>query len=147
MDDDGFTVHSRRRRYPTREPAHDRSLADFQREVPKYAGTSEEFDTAHFQRYGREEGLPCPGDHSNVSLQFPQGSSRQEMYAKYHACTDAKRTARRAYARTYEAAKKEYWSLDKGERKYYADHTDGLTPEQHRRLDPRAKDWRDKAHR
>ena len=116
-------------------------------EVPKYTGTSEDFDKAHFKRYGREEGLWGPGNHDGVSLQFPQGSSRQEMYKKYHACTNGRKTARHTYQNSFTAAKVEFRSMDKNEKEYYETHTDGLTPEQHERLDPRAKEWKDKTYR
>lgn len=79
MDDDGFAVHSRRRGYSIREPARDRDRATFLREVPKYAGTSEDFDRAHAKRYGREEGLGPDAKHHHGSYQFPHGSDRQKL--------------------------------------------------------------------
>lgn len=147
MDDDGFTLHSRRRGRSYQEPGHDRGRANFQSEVPRYAGTSEEFEIAHFTRYGREEGLSSPGDHYNVSYQFPQGSDREKLYKHYHASTNKKKIARRAYENGFTAAKNEYQSMNEAEKRYYKNHTDGLTPEQHERLDPRAKDLRDKCER
>lgn len=57
MDADGFALHSRRRGYSNRDSARDRDRETFLREVPKFAGTSEEFDRAHAKRYGREERL------------------------------------------------------------------------------------------
>ena len=47
MDDDGFAVHSRGRGRSIRKSARDRGRASFPREVPEYAGTSEEVDRAH----------------------------------------------------------------------------------------------------
>ena len=144
MDDDGFAVHSPRRRYSNREPARERDRATFLREVPKFAGTSEEFDRAHAKRYGREEGLGPDGRHSHRQMEFAHGSDRQKLYDRYDASTKPSNRARRAYETGLTAAKNEYVDMNKEEQDYYEANTGGLRPDQHELLDPRAKDWRDK---
>lgn len=120
MDDDGFTMHSRRQRYSTREPARDRDRATFLREVQKFAGPSEAYDRTHAIRYGKEERLGPNGEHSRRSIEFPPGTDRQKLYARYNASTEPSNVARRAYHKGVEAAKDENHRMTKEEQRYYA---------------------------
>ena len=143
MDDDGFAVQSRRRRGTMRQPAHDRGKESFLREVPDYAGTSEEFDRAHARRYGREEGLGPDGKHAHGQAHFPHGSDRQKLHTQYSASTQGRNFKRDAYNQGLRAAEKEFRSMDVEEQQFYRTNSGGLTPLQHEHLDPRAEEWRD----
>ncbi|CAF9937417.1 MAG: hypothetical protein ALECFALPRED_007244 [Alectoria fallacina] len=145
MDSDGFAVQGRRRG-GTREHTRDRDQASFLRDVPKYAGTSEDFERAHAQRYGREEGLGRDGKHSHGSLKFPHGSDREKLHTQYSASTKGRDATRNAYKMGLRAAKEEHVEMKKEQREYYRDNTGGLPPHQHERLDPRAKEYRDKCY-
>lgn len=145
MDSDGFAVQGRRR--GTREPTRDRDRDTFLRDVPKYAGTSENFDRAHAQRYGREEGLGRDGKHSHGSFKFPHGSDRQKLHTQYSASTKGRDTARNAYQMGLGAANEEVEGMDKEQGDYYRTNTGGLPPHQHERLDPRAREYMDKCYR
>lgn len=118
MDDDGYAVQGRRRRGANREPARDRDRASFLREVPKYAGTPENFDRAHAQRYGREEGLGPDGKHNHGSYEFPHGSDRQRLHTQYSASTRARDVTRGAYREGLRAANEEYEYMDAEQQKY-----------------------------
>ena len=146
MDSDGFAVQGRRRG-GTREPTRDRDRDSFLRDVPKYAGTSENFDRAHAQRYGREEGLRPDGKHNHGSNRFPHGSDRQKLHTQYSASTNGRDVTRGAYEKGLKAAKNEYDDMDEEEQEYYHQNTGGLPPHQHERLDPRATEYRDKCYR
>ena len=143
MDDDGFALHSRRRRGTTREPARGQGKEGFLREVPDYAGTSEEFNKAHARRYGREEGLGPDGMHGPGQAHFPKGSDRQKLHTQYSASTNGRNFKRDAYKHGLQDAKNEFESMEVDEKKFYRNNTGGLTPLQHERLDPRAQDYRD----
>ena len=147
MDADGYSVQGRRRGRTSREPARDRDQESYLREVPKYAGTSENFDRAHAQRYGREEGLGPDGQHNHGSYQFPRGSDRQKLHSQYSASTKGRDVARGAYQKDLATAKREYKNMDEEQRNYYDQHTGGLPPHQHERLDPRAQEYRDKSYK
>ena len=144
MDSDGFAVQGRRRRGTTQRSGRDRDRETFNREVPKYSGTAEDFDRAHAQRYGREEGLGPDGKHHHGSYQFPHGSDRQKLHSRYSASTKARDGARSAYERGLATATQEYNMMEEEEQEYYTANTGGLAPHQHERLDPHAKQYRDK---
>ena len=143
MDDDGFTLHSRRRRGTAREPARDGGKEAFLREVPSYAGTSEEFEKAHARRYGKEEGLGPDGMHGHGQAHFPRGSDRLKLHTQYSASTNGRDSKRDAYDHGLRKAKKDFASMDDDEQKFYRTNSGGLTPLQHERLDPRAREYRD----
>ena len=147
MDSDGFAVQGRRRGGTNRGNVRDRDHASFVRDVPKYAGTSKDFDSSHARRYGREEGLGPDGHHHHGSMQFPRGSERQKLHTQYSASTKARDNTRRGYDNEVLAANKELRSMSVEQREYYRDHTGGLAPDQHERLDPRAQAYRDKCYR
>ena len=143
-DDDGFTVQSSRRRGATREPARGRGRESFLQEVPRYGGTDEDYDRAHYGRYGHEEGMISEGHHHG-SAQFPHGSDRQKLHTHYSNSTKPREKARNAYRNGLGEANEEYQSMSRAEQQYYKEHTGGLPPHLHERLDPRAKDLRDKS--
>ena len=147
MDADGFEMQRNRRGSSRREPTRDRGRAGFLSQVPAYEGTREDFSRAHARRYGREEGLGPDGSHDHVASQFPQGSDRQRMYDQYNTSTRGMNTARRVYNRGLETAQSEMRTMDPEERQYYRENSAGLTPDQHERLDPPAREFRDKAYR
>lgn len=147
MDADGYAIQGRRRGGTNREPVRDRGRDSFQREVPRYAGTSQKYDRAHAQRYGREEGLGPDGKHNHGSYQFPRGTDRQKLHSQYSASTNGRDAARGAYQKGLGAAQEEYENMDEEEQEYYTQNTGGLAPHQHERLDPRAKEYRDKSYR
>lgn len=147
MDADGFALQGRRRGRTNRENTRDRDRASFVREVPRYAGTSENFDRAHAQRYGREEGLGPDGKHNHGSYTFPHGSDRQKLHTQYSASTNGRDVARGAYQKGLAAANDEYEYMDEEQQEYYNHNTGGLPPHQHERLDPRASEYRDKCYR
>lgn len=111
-----------------------------------YAGTSEDFERAHTRRYGREEGLGPNGEHLH-GPHFPRGSDRQKLHTQYNASTHGRDVARGAYQRGLTAAEDEYLDMGKHEKIYYEENTGGLPPHQHERLDPRAREYRDKCYR
>lgn len=145
MDDDGFTLHNRGRRNTTRGSALDRGFDTFHREVPRYQGSSRDFDSAHARRYGREEGLGRDGGH-HESSGFPHGSDRQKLHAQYAQSTRARDRARNAYQHGLADATDEFDDMTYEEQQYYKKHTGGLPPDQHERLDPRAGQYRDKSY-
>ncbi|KAF6241905.1 hypothetical protein HO173_000617 [Letharia columbiana] len=104
MDADGYAIQGRRRGGTNREPVRDRDQESFLREVPRYAGTSENYDRAHAQRYGREEGLGPDGKHNHGSYQFPRGTDRQKLHSQYSASTKGRDAARGAYQKGLGAA-------------------------------------------
>lgn len=145
MDADGFTLQGRGRRNTTRGSALDRGRDAFQREVPRYAGTSHDFDSAHTRRYGREEGLGRDGHHHHgASSRFPHGSEREKLHTQYAKSTKPRDNARDAYQHGLADANDEFDNMSYDEQKYYKKHTGGLPPHQHERLDPRATTYRDK---
>lgn len=144
MDDDGFAMQGRRRRGTFREPASDRGLDSFLREVPKYSGTNEDYAEEHARRYGREEGLAPDGRHRPGNV-FPPGSNRQKMHERYDNSTEARNFTRDAYNDELLSAQKELKKMSNAEQRYYAQQTGGLPPHQHERLEPRAAEFRDKS--
>ena len=112
-----------------------------------YTGTDKHFEEAHAQRYGREEGLGPNGKHHHGSARFPPGSERGVMHTQYSKSTGPRDTARRAYEEGLRAAQRELEKMGIQEQEYYRNHTGGLTPYQHERLDPRASDYRDHSYR
>ena len=80
-------------------------------------------------------------------MAFPHGTSRQKLYTRYDASTDGSNKARRAYQKGLTAAEEEYGGMNEDEQDYYNENTGGLRPDQHEDLDPRAKEFRDKAGR
>ena len=147
MDADGFAVQGRRRGGTNRGNVRDRDQASFLRDVPKYAGTSKDFDSSHARRYGREEGLGPDGQHHHGSMQFPRGSERQKLHTQYSASTKARDNTRSGYENELRTANKELRSMGAEQRQYYRDNTGDLAPDQHERLDPRAQAYRDKCYR
>ena len=147
MDNDGFEVQKRRRGYSSRDPTRDRGRAEFLSQVEKYEGTPEDFSRAHARRYGREEGLGPDGSHDHVASEFPRGSDRQRMYDQYDASTRGMNSARKSYSRGLVAAQNEMRAMDPEEKNFYRENSAGLTPHHHERLDPPAKEFRDKAYR
>ena len=147
MDADGYAVQGRRRGGTNRERGRDRDQESFLREVPRYAGTSENFNRAHAQRYGREEGLGPNGEHNHGSYQFPRGTDRQKLHSQYSASTKGRDAAHSAYQKGLGAADDEYENMTEEEQRYYAKNTGGLPPHQHERLDPRAREYRDKSYK
>ena len=141
-DDDGFTLQSSRRRGATREPARGRGRESFLQEVPRYGGTDEDYDRAHYARYGHEEGMISEGHHHG-SAQFPHGSDRQRLHTHYSNSTKPRVKAGNAYRNGVQAANRELGKMSAAERDYYRRHTGGLAPHQHEQLDPRAGDFRD----
>ena len=146
MDDDGFAVQGRRRKGATREAVRDRDRTSFLKDVPRYAGTSEEFSSAHARRYGREEGLGPNGTHDHRSHQFPPGSERDKMYKSYNASTRGRDVARDAYQTGLASAKNQNRRMTEDEEEYYRENTGGLRPDQHEQLDPRAALYRDRCY-
>ena len=136
MNRDAFAAQRSRRRGATQGSA-------FMRDVPRYAGTDEDFERSHAQRYGREEGLGSDGKHHHGSHHFPRGSERQKLHTQYSKSTRPRDDSRKAYNNGLAAAERDYNRLDDDEREYHRDYTGGLTPYQHERLDPRAKAYRD----
>lgn len=55
--------------------------------------------------------------------------------------------ARHIYSNGLTAAQAEFEDMDEDERDFYRENSAGLTPSQHERLDPPAKEYRDKAYR
>ena len=147
MDDDGFAVQGRKRGGAKREHTRERDLGSFLKEVPKYGGSSKDFDRAHAQRYGREEGLGPDGKHDHGSYKFPHGSSRQKLHTQYSASTRPRDTARGAYKDGLGAITEELEMMGIDQRDHYRLNTGGLAPDQHERLDPRAREYRDKSYR
>ncbi len=147
MDDDGFVIQSRRRgarRASTRD--RDRDDAPFLRDVPRFEGTSEEFNRAHARRYGAEEGLGPDGSHRH-GYHFPHGSDRERLYTTYSASTMGRNTRRDAYQNGLTNAEEELQDMSMEEQEYYRQNTGGLPPHQHARLDPRAREWSDISYR
>ena len=143
MSGGGIGVHGRRRRGTTQESTRDRARDTFLREVPRYEGTDDDFERAHARLYGKEEGLRPDGKHQHGSAHFPRGSERQRLHTQYSKTTKPRDNARDAYQDGLRAAEREYDRMGVEERDYYRDHTGGLAPYQHERLDPRAKRLRD----
>lgn len=136
MNRDAFAAQRSRQRGATQGSA-------FMRDVPRYAGTDENYERSHAQRYGREEGLSSDGKHHHGSHNFPRGSERQKMHTQYSKSTRPRDNSRTAYNNELAAAERGFNRLDEEEREYHRDYTGGLTPYQHERLDPRAKAYRD----
>ena len=136
MNRDAFAAQRSRRRGATQGSA-------FMRDVPRYAGTDEDFERSHAQRYGREEGLGADGKHHHGSHRFPRGSERQQMHTQYSRSTRPRDNSRTAYNNGLAAAERDVNRLDEDEREYYRGYTGGLPPYQHERLDPHAKAYRD----
>lgn len=112
-----------------------------------YTGTDEDYERAHARRYGQEEGLGPNGKHHHGSARFPCGSERQVMHTKYSMSTKPRDMSRTAYEEELRAAEREVGRMGIQEQEYYRNHTGGLTPHQHERLDPRASKYRDNSFR
>ena len=115
----------------------------FLRDVPSYSGTDKDFESAHYQRYGREERLGPDGKHHHGSDHFPYGSNREHLHTQYSNSTRPRDDSRAAYHNGVSAAHKELKRMSNEEQKYYKTQTGGFTPHQHERLDPRAARFRD----
>ena len=130
-------MDNRRRRAKTREA--------FLKDVPSYQGTDEDFEKAHYQRYGREEKLGPDGKHHHGSDHFPHGSDREKMHTQYSKSTQPRNDSRAAYNKGVKAAHQELERMSFEEKRYYKSRTGGLPPHLHERLEPRAKDLRETA--
>lgn len=139
MDSDGFTVQGRRRGGATRESARERGSASFYRDNARYAGTVDEFSRDHARSYGHQEGLREDGSHSGPGLPgFPRGSERERLHDNYSRYTRPRDDARNGYNTSQRAAQREFDGMTTDEVDYYTEHTGGLRPDQHERLEPRA---------
>ena len=136
MSRDAFAAQRSRQRGATPGSA-------FMQDVPRYAGTDEDYEKSHAQRYGREERLGPDGKHHHGSYQFPRGSDRQKMHTQYSKSTRPRDNSRTAYNNGLAAAERDVNRLDEEDREYYRDYTGGLPPYQHERLNPHAKAYRD----
>lgn len=139
MDDDGFTVHQRRRRVATREPGRD----SFLKEGLSYSGTDEDFERNHARLYGREEGLGPNGRHRHGERRFPLGSDRERLHTQYSASTQPRNDHQDAYHSGVAAANRELRNMSRQEQRYYQTQTGGFAPRQHERLEHRARTWSD----
>ena len=139
MDDDGFTVHQRRRRVATREPGRD----SFLKEGLSYSGTDEDFERNHARLYGREEGLGPNGRHRHGERRFPLGSDRERLHTQYSASTQPRNDHQDAYHSGVTAANRELRNMSRQEQRYYQTQTGGFAPRQHERLEHRARNWSD----
>ena len=143
MDDDGFSVHSGKKRGATRGPSHRGALESFRTDISRYAGSEEDFDKAHARRYGREEDLDSDGKHKPGRRHFPPGSERQILYTRYDNSTDACNRTGQRYQDGVEAADQVLDRMTQEERRYYLENTGGYAPHQHEGLDLRAGQFRD----
>ena len=140
-----------------------RDKASFHRDVDPYQGTSRDFDIAHAQRYGQEEGMGPDGRHRHgPKPSFPQGSERQNLWESYDQSTHGRDVTRDAYEKELISAYGEYKNMDRDEKDYYSRNTGVLSrdqqkqldkrakylrPDQHERLDPRAAALRDESYK
>lgn len=138
MDSDGFTTFHGRQRTKN-EPVYDRTRADFRRDVPKYVGTSEEYDQAHHHRYGREEGMRGVGNHAPGKYAFPPGSDRQRRHESYSISTKPAQRAWDNYENAIGDAHQERDGMGREQRDHYTDSTGGFPPDRHERLFGAAK--------
>lgn len=139
MDDDGFALYQRRRRVATREPGRDSFLG----EGLRYSGRDEDYQNAHGTLYGREERLGPDGAHHPGSAHFPHGSDREKLHTQYSKSTKPRNNARKAYEGGLAAAENEVRSMSRKAQEYYDEHTGGLAPHHHERLEPPARIYRD----
>lgn len=68
------------------------------------------------------------------------------MHAEYTVSTNATNAASKNYDAGQEAADAEFKKMSKAEKRYYRANTEGLRPDQHERLHPRATKWADSAY-
>ncbi len=147
MDFDGFAVQGRKRGGRARGSGRDRDLDSFYRDNARYAGTAEDFTRDHARSYGRHEGLGHDGSHPGLGKpRFPKGSDRERLHAGYTVTTKATKTARNGYDDSLRAADGEFRKMTVEERDYYRGVSDGLRPDQHELLDPRAGKWADSSY-
>lgn len=147
MDDDGFTVQGRKRGGRPHESGRDRDIDSFHRDNTRYAGSEEEFERAHARSYGRDEGLGVDGSHPGPGKpHFPEGSARERVHAGYSVSTEATKTARGRYVDGLGAAVSEFNKMTEDEVEYYREVSDGLRPDQHESLYPRAERWADSSY-
>lgn len=78
---------------------------------------------------------------------FPLRSDRERLHKIYHTETEPTNVARRLYYAKLAAIKEEYGSITGEERDHYSSVSDGLYPEHHERLLPRAETEEDRSYK
>lgn len=144
MDSDGFAIQGARVTRRVGSTHRGQNLDTFFRDTSRYPGTAEDFTNHHKRSYGIAERLGPDGSHPpGRKPTFPRNDDREKAWKKYKVRTKAANTAHERYDDEMTAVEADYGTMDETEQEYYLENNDGLRPDHHERLHPRAVRWAD----